>query len=270
MKKAMFYLFPAALFCLLASTALAGVSVGDPAPDFTLNDVNDNPHNLSDYKGKVVILFFWQSTCSHCLNEFPDLDAMAATYKDRGLVVLGLNILQTGQTTQTYQNYYPNILMLKDPYGIVWDVYKTSGSIPLNYIIGHNVQQKVKYRKVGWDETAVENKINNLFSPVSLELIPYNTTLNPGDTLTFDLYRKNWTPDTQTYKIKIDFLLPAGGRQNLWPVRTLSMPGDQVHTKNLNYTMSSSAPLGSYRCRCLIGYPGQLWYMDWFPLEVIP
>lgn len=29
---------------------------GDPAPDFTLQDVNGTPHTLSDYRGKVVLL----------------------------------------------------------------------------------------------------------------------------------------------------------------------------------------------------------------------
>ncbi len=47
---------------LLAPAALAGVNVGSPAPDFTLPDVNGDLHKLSDFEGKVVLLFFWQST----------------------------------------------------------------------------------------------------------------------------------------------------------------------------------------------------------------
>ena len=49
------------LFCL-AGAGFAGVNVGDPARDFTLPDVDGNMHSLSDFKGKVVMLFFWQST----------------------------------------------------------------------------------------------------------------------------------------------------------------------------------------------------------------
>lgn len=47
---------------LLAPAAIAGIPVGDPAPDFTLPDVNGDLHKLSDFEGKVVLLFFWQST----------------------------------------------------------------------------------------------------------------------------------------------------------------------------------------------------------------
>ena len=32
------------------------------APNFTLHDTAGVSHSLSDYQGKVVVLFFWQST----------------------------------------------------------------------------------------------------------------------------------------------------------------------------------------------------------------
>lgn len=35
------------------------VGVGDPAPDFTLNDTNGNSHTLSNYQGKVVVLMWF-------------------------------------------------------------------------------------------------------------------------------------------------------------------------------------------------------------------
>ena len=55
---------------LLALVVLAAVpammmaypAVGDPAPNFTLPDTAGVNHQLTDYAGKVVQLFFWQST----------------------------------------------------------------------------------------------------------------------------------------------------------------------------------------------------------------
>jgi hypothetical protein len=55
---------------LLALVVLAAVpammmaypAVGDPAPNFTLPDTAGVNHSLTDYAGKVVQLFFWQST----------------------------------------------------------------------------------------------------------------------------------------------------------------------------------------------------------------
>jgi peroxiredoxin len=41
---------------------MAAPGVGDPAPNFTLPDTAGVNHQLTDYAGKVVSLFFWQST----------------------------------------------------------------------------------------------------------------------------------------------------------------------------------------------------------------
>ena len=36
-----------------------------PAPDFTLADIDGLPHTLSNLTGKVVILNFWSAECPH-------------------------------------------------------------------------------------------------------------------------------------------------------------------------------------------------------------
>ena len=45
-------------FSLAASASL---QIGDPAIEFTAYDVNGNPHSLSDFQGKTVMLNFWAS-----------------------------------------------------------------------------------------------------------------------------------------------------------------------------------------------------------------
>ena len=55
---------------LLALVVLAAIPAmvmawpqpGTPAPNFTLQDTAGVNHSLTDYQGKVVQLFFWQST----------------------------------------------------------------------------------------------------------------------------------------------------------------------------------------------------------------
>lgn len=43
---------------LLAGLAMAQ-NLNEPAPDFTLTDLDGNQHTLSDYKGKVVYIFWF-------------------------------------------------------------------------------------------------------------------------------------------------------------------------------------------------------------------
>lgn len=44
---------------------------GNPAPDFTMTDINGKEVSLSDFRGKVVYLKFWASWCGPCMRQVP-------------------------------------------------------------------------------------------------------------------------------------------------------------------------------------------------------
>lgn len=37
--------------------------IGKPLPDFVLVDLNEQPHHLADYRGRIVLLCFWSGEC---------------------------------------------------------------------------------------------------------------------------------------------------------------------------------------------------------------
>jgi peroxiredoxin len=64
-------------------------------PDFTLNDASGHPVSLSDFRGKVVLLNFWTTSCHQCDGEIPWFMEFQQTYRDH-LVVLGVSLDQDG------------------------------------------------------------------------------------------------------------------------------------------------------------------------------
>ncbi len=52
---------------------------GEPAPVFSMTDIDGNEVSLSDYEGKVVYLKFWASWCPPCMRQVPP----AAELKER-------------------------------------------------------------------------------------------------------------------------------------------------------------------------------------------
>jgi len=66
--------------------------VGRPAPAFSLPNLEGREVSLSDQRGKVVLLNYWYSGCFPCREETPDLIRLYQTHKDRGLIILGINL----------------------------------------------------------------------------------------------------------------------------------------------------------------------------------
>ena len=65
---------------------------GQPAPDFTLHDLDGQPVSLSQFKGQVVLLDFWASWCGPCIGDLPDLRAIKEKAADQPLVFLNLSL----------------------------------------------------------------------------------------------------------------------------------------------------------------------------------
>ncbi|UCG47442.1 MAG: TlpA family protein disulfide reductase [Phycisphaerales bacterium] len=65
--------------------------IGQPAPDFTLTDLDGREHRLSGYRGKNVVLVFWATWCRPCRMEIPHLVELRNTTGEDELVILGIS-----------------------------------------------------------------------------------------------------------------------------------------------------------------------------------
>jgi peroxiredoxin len=90
--------------------------VGEPAPDFTTEDVFGNPVSLSQFKGQPVWLMFWGSWCPPCRAEFPDLQTAYAKLEPQGLRMLGVSLRESPVDAAAYAGRNgATFLVLSDP-----------------------------------------------------------------------------------------------------------------------------------------------------------
>jgi len=101
--------------------------VGKPAPDFKLKTLEGKEVSLSDFKGKVVLINFWATWCPPCLEEMVLFDEVYEKYKDRGFVILAVNM--DPENLPNFENVYSFPILigkeeLLDLYGV--DGFPTS------------------------------------------------------------------------------------------------------------------------------------------------
>ena len=104
--------------------ATAVVNAGESAPDFTLVDLEGNQVSLSDFRGKTVFVNFWATWCPPCRAEMPEIEAIYQEYKDKEVVVIGIDIMEPEDVVRQYV----------EQGGYSWTfVLDTSGEVTANY-----------------------------------------------------------------------------------------------------------------------------------------
>ena len=77
--------------------------VGRPAPGFALTGFDGTPLTRDALAGRVVVVNFWASWCyPACYEEAPVLERSWRTYRDRGVVVVGVDIQDTVEAAQKF------------------------------------------------------------------------------------------------------------------------------------------------------------------------
>lgn len=134
---------------LIALLALGGfrlyqVSQSQPssgeAPDFTLTTFEGDQLRLSSLRGQVVVVNFWASWCIPCEQEAADLEAFHRQYKDRGVVMLGVNWADTDSAARDYMKKYDITYVNGPDLGTrISQTFRITG-VPETYIIDRDGQ----------------------------------------------------------------------------------------------------------------------------------
>lgn len=87
---------------LPSGSAASARWAGKEAPNFALKDLSGNIVQLSDLRGKPVLINFWATWCPPCKEEMPDIERAYQKYKDQGWVFLGLDMKEDAATVSKF------------------------------------------------------------------------------------------------------------------------------------------------------------------------
>ncbi len=130
------------------TTSIGGTpNVGDPAPDFTLKNLQGEEVRLSDYRGRPVLINFWATWCPPCRFEMPAIQKMYDTYKDEGFEVLAVDVEESITTVKRYiaQGGYTFPVLLDYKGEVANGPYRIR-AFPTSYFVGRDGKIAVAHR----------------------------------------------------------------------------------------------------------------------------
>jgi thiol-disulfide isomerase/thioredoxin len=161
-------------------------SVSKPTPVLAVPDIFDHSVNLSDDKGKVVLLYLWATWCPPCRKETPVLIELQRRYESRGFAIIGCSRDQDPELVrQFYRHYHLNYQVVMTvpqvqrffgtALGVQDEEVLTEVPIPTSILIGRDGRINGIY--VGRDLSALNPALSQLLGDNAL---PVGTSSLPG------------------------------------------------------------------------------------------
>jgi peroxiredoxin len=124
---------------LMAEMGIQSPKIRHDAPSFSLQDLDGKSVSLADFQGKLILLNFWASWCTPCLEEMPAMQAAWEKYSEQGFVILAIagdrgNSKAVRKFVSKLNLTFPVLL---DPDGDVRNDYEVM-ALPTSYIIGRD------------------------------------------------------------------------------------------------------------------------------------
>ena len=104
------------------------LDLNKPAPDFHLLDQSGIMHNLSDYRGKRLVLYFYpKDDTPGCTAEACSFRDNYAVFKNNGIEILGVSADSEKSHAKFQEKYQLPFTLLSDPDHVVCEAYGVWG-----------------------------------------------------------------------------------------------------------------------------------------------
>ena len=153
-KKLAGYVVVAAAFTVLGAIAAvkqdtkAAASPAASLYAMSLNDLNGKAQPLAQWKGKPLLVNFWASWCGPCVQEMPELSALAAKDGGKRFNVIGIGIDSPSnlvQFTQKTKVAYPLYVGGMGGTDLARGLGNANGGLPFTVLIGADGQVRKTY-----------------------------------------------------------------------------------------------------------------------------
>ena len=138
------------------------IVLGEPAPEFSLRDLNGDVVQLSKLRGKVTALNFMATWCGACHQQITQLEDVWSSFSDQITIVsIDIDTQESEQSLRDYIEGYPNATWIwaKDTIHLSHTYWSTA--IPLTVIIDND--GIIQYSHVGvTSATTLGNEITHL------------------------------------------------------------------------------------------------------------
>ncbi|MEF9978897.1 MAG: TlpA disulfide reductase family protein [Thermomonas sp.] len=144
-----------------AKAASAGPKIGDIPPALLGKDRKGDLVDLSQHRGKVVVVSFWASWCGPCRKELPGLDALQKHAGDRLLKVIAVNVEDSNDDYRLMMRQMKDftITMTRDRDGKIAEGYDIR-AYPNLWIIG--LDGKIAANHRGYGEDSLDRIIDDI------------------------------------------------------------------------------------------------------------
>lgn len=111
--------------------------------------VSSQAFDVEKYKGKVVYLDFWASWCGPCKLSFPWMEEMHQKYKEKGLVIVAVNLDSDKKDADKFlKPFKTNFILEFDPDGKSAERFKVE-AMPTSVLFDRNGKQVISH--LGFD-----------------------------------------------------------------------------------------------------------------------